>query len=198
MTELRKLILVDAVTGEALDINIEGRAEIVQHAHPDTGAIHFHVEGLTAGTYRFILIDLSDTTNYPHANTSYAHVEWIEAQVDSNNTGDYTVSLGFLENVDDANGDRYISKHWSGTKTAGNQLLAFDNLLPAGWRMRSQSIATHAISTNDTNYQTDVNLPSTLDPATSDTPSGNGDIVLEIVVNVGEIDVSFDIGYHSH
>lgn len=179
-------------------VDENGRIAVVQHAHPDTGAIHFHIDGLTVGTYRFILIDISDITNYPHANTTYAHVEWVEIQVDSNNTGAYSVSLGFLENVNGDNGDRYIIKHWSGSKTVGNQLLIFEHMVPAGWRMQSGRILTHAISVNDANYQTDVNLPSSIDPSAPDTPSGDGDVITEIIVTAGEINIAIDIGYHSH
>lgn len=183
---------------ETASVNTENRLDIVQHAHPDTGAIHFHVDGLTAGTTRYILIDLSDTTNYPHVNTGYVHIDWIEAQVDSNNTGAYKINLGFLKNVDADNGDRQIVKHWSGSRTAGNQLLIFEQMLPAGWRMREENHTTSEISVDDVNYQTDVDLPSTTSPGAANTPSGDGDIVLEVVVTAGEIDVAFDIGYHSH
>lgn len=194
----QKTQLVDAITGDPVAINTEGRIEIIQHPHQGFGTLHFHVEGLTAGTYRFILIDISDTTNYPHINTSNAHLDWFEIQVDADVNGDYAINLGFVENVDATAGDKYITKHWSGTKSAGNQLLESFSPFPNGWRMISSKVATHDITLNDTNYQTDVNLPSTLDPATADTPAGSGDVILEIVVNAGEINFSLDVGYHSH
>lgn len=191
-------VIRDALTGTTMTVNSEGRADVVQHAHIDSGAIHFHLAGLGVATTRYILIDISDTTNYPHNNTDYAHIEWIELEVDGSAAAAYTVNLGFLENVDADNGDRYIVKHWSGTRTAGQSIRQLDNLYPNGWRMRSENLATHAISLNDANYQTDVNLPSTLSPGVADTPSGNSDVILEIDVTAGTIDIAFEIGYHSH
>ena len=196
MSELRKLIITDGT--DDVTVNSDGHLDVVQHTHPDTGAVHFHIDGLTTGTTRYILVDLSDTTNYPHVNTTYAHLEWLQIEVDGTNAAEYKVYIGFLENVDATDGDRYIVKHVSGSRTAGQSIRMFDNFAPNGHRMRSESTATHMISLNDTNYQTDVNLPSTLDPSTSDTPSGSGDVILEIVVSAGTIDASIDLSYHSH
>ncbi len=195
----QKSQLVDAVTGEPMTVNTEGRGDVVQHSHVDQGSLHMHVDGLTAATYRYILIDISDTVNYPHSNTDYAHIEWVEVEVDGSAQATFQLNLGFLKDVDADNGDRYVVKHWSGTRTAGVSFREFVNMYPNGQRMRSESIATHMISVDDANYQTaGADLPSTLDPTTSDTPSGNGDVVLEVIVGAGTIDMAIEIGYHSH
>jgi len=153
---------------------------------------------VTADT-SFILIDISDTVNYPHSETGYVHVDWFEVQVDASTTpaADYKINLGYLDNVDATNGDLTIFKHWSGSRTTGLQLLEVFSMYPNGWRCRSESIASHAEIVDSIVYQTDVNLPSTLSPATPDTPSGDGDVVLFVEVAAGTIDVSFEIGYHT-
>jgi hypothetical protein len=184
--------------GNVMTVNSDGRGDIIQHSHLDSGAMHMHVDDLTAGTYRYIAVDISNTSGYPHDNTNYAHIEWLQLEVDGTNSAVYTVRLGFLENVDATNGDRYVMKHWSGNQTAGRQIRDFVNPYPNGWRMRSENSATHMISVDDTAYQTDVNLPSSLDPDTADTPSGSGDVVLEIIVSAGTIDIAVELGYHSH
>lgn len=198
MTELRKTFITDETSGDTMTVNSEGRGDVIQHAHVSQGTQHFHIDGLTTGTYRYILIDISDTTNYPHTLTDYVHVEWLEIEVDADVQGAYSVNLGFLDNVDATNGDRYITKHWSGSRTAGNQLLEFINPYPNGWRMRPENTVTHMISLNDTNYQTDVDLPSTLTPTAPDTPAGTGDVVLEVTVTAGTINLSQEMGYHTH
>jgi hypothetical protein len=192
-----KVQIIDPNTpAQIATVNPEGRLDVVQHANPDNGTIHFHVEGLTAGTYRYILIDISDNNNYPHVKTGFAHIEWLDIQADGNIVANYLISLGYLENVDANNGDRVVFKHWSRTREAGN--LLDDQVInyPNGWRCKSLYHTTHDKSLNDINYQIDVNLPSTLDPFTTNTPSGDGDITLEIVVNAGIINVALDISYH--
>jgi hypothetical protein len=198
MSIIRKVYVTDEVNDTTMTVNSEGRGDIVQHAHIDSGATHFHLAGLGIATTRYILIDISDTTNYPHSNTTYAHVEWVQLEVDGSAAAAYTVNFGFLENVDTDNGDRYVVKHWSGTRTAGQSIRQLDNLYPNGWRMRSGSLATHAISLNDANYQTDVNLPTTLSPGAAATAPGDGDVILEVIVTAGTIDIAVELGYHSH
>jgi hypothetical protein len=190
---------IEIVTGRGKMVTLNNRViHVVPHAHSDQGTIHFHMEDLTAGTYRVIVIDISDTDNYPHTKTDYVHLEWLEIEVDGDVIADYQINLGYLENVDENNGDRTVIKHWSGTKTAGRSIREFITVSPNGWKMKSDFHTTHMKSLNDTNYQTDANLVSTLDPTTADTPSGNGDVVMEIVVNAGSINMSFETSYHGH
>ncbi len=189
---------VRVATFNTMTINSDGHGEIVQNCHPDSSAMHFHIEDQTASSTSFILIDISDTTNYGHSNTSFIHIEWVQAQVDASITGNYELSIAFLEDVDVTSGNRYIIKHWSGTQQAGNQLLIFENMFPSGWKMRAINNATHLISLNNTDYQTDVNLATTLDPSSADTPPGAKDVIMFLEVTAGTINVAIDIGYHSH
>lgn len=198
MGQGNKRVQVDGNTGKAMTVNSEGRGDVVQHAHVGQATLHFTVEGLEVGIHRFILIDISDTANYPHINTDYVHIEWLHTEIDGNNQADYTSCIGFLKNVDASNGDRYALSCVSGTKTAGQSIRLFENYYPNGYRLRSESIVTSNISLNDTAYQTDVNLKSTLNPITADTPAGNGDVILEIVVNAGVVNANIDLGYHTH
>jgi len=189
--------VTDASTGSKMTVNSEGRGDVVQHAHPDNGMINFTSADLTA-SQDFILIDISDTTNYPHVGTSYAHIEWANVQVDSDNNGDYNLSIGYLENVDATDGD--YREIWSITrsKQIGNNFSGHFPLYPNGPKCTNGFVATSIKSDNDTNFQTDVNLASTLDPTTADTPSGDGDLVLRVTRNAGTIKVLIQIGYHSH
>lgn len=175
-----------------------GAIKVSEHSVVGNGAFHMHIDSITAGTTRYIVIDISDTTNYPHTETDYPHLEWIQMAVDGNATADYVISVGFLDDVDATNADSYMMKHWSGTKTAGRSFREHLVFAPNGWKMSPEFIATSDVTLNDTNYQTDVNLPSTIDPGTSDTPSGSGDMILEVVVAAGEISLSLEGGYHSH
>ncbi len=54
------------------------------------------------------------------------------------------------------------------------------------------------IDLNDVAFQTDVNLATPVDPATTDTPSGTGDIALRVIMVAGSIDLALGATYHSH
>jgi hypothetical protein len=192
----RKVVVSSTKGDYDMTVNEEGRGDVVQHAHPNSGTIHF--EASITATSRFILIDVSDTTNYPHTETNYVHIEWLQVAVDGDNQADYEVCIGFLENVDATNGDFYGAKCFSGTKTAGRSFVQFESPYPNGWRMRTSDMATSKTSLNDTNYQTDVDLKTTLDPSTADTPSGDGDVVAVVTVSGGTLNLTVDIGYHTH
>ena len=85
---------------DTMSVYSEGHGNVINHSHIDQGATHMHVDGLGAGTTRYLLVDISDTTNYPHANTTYIHLEWFEVEVDGSAAAEYQVNLGFIENVD--------------------------------------------------------------------------------------------------
>lgn len=178
-------------------INSDGYADVTQHAHPDNGWVHFHSGDITA-SQDFILVDISDTTNYPHTLTTYCHLEWLRLEVDSSNTGDYTVEVGFLNNVDGTDGDFYSISNVNGSKQAGNTKEVSYPFYPNGPRCTIGSTVSSDSSLNDTAFQTDVNLASTVDPSTADVPSGTGDLVLRVTRNAGTIVVAVDISYHTH
>jgi hypothetical protein len=180
--------------------NVEdGNLDVLQHAHSDAGVAHFHLEGITgAATYTYLIIDLSDTTNYPHDYTSVIHIDWIKFEVASDVTGDYLITWGVVENVDATDGDYYIIDHISGSRIAGNSVKGFYEFNGAGWTMDSARMATGHTSLNDVTFQTDVNLPTTLSPGVAATPPGDGDLIMQVVLAAGTIDVICTVGYHTH
>jgi len=51
---------------------------------------------------------------------------------------------------------------------------------------------------DQTAFQTDVNLGSTADPTTVDTPSGENDLAVRVTMAAGTIELSIILGYHTH
>jgi hypothetical protein len=184
-------------------INDDGRGDVVQHAHPDSTTIHFHETELTTGVYRFILVDIDNIgdndTTYKHDFTNYAHIEWVQLQIDASETPSaaYDVSYGFLKNVTSTGADRYWVKHFSGTKQTGVQLNVFEDFYPNGWRMSNEFITTHARSYNVSVWNSTASYGDSINVSGGVNP-GNGDIVLEINVTAGTINIVFDMAYHSH
>ena len=181
----------------ALTINSEGRADMVQHSHSNNGWVHFESGSLSA-SQDYIFVDISDTTNYPHVDTSYIHLEYLRIHVDSDVNGNYAVQVGFLENVDESNGDFYPLVDISGTKKTGNTIDQIFPFYPNGAKGTSSFAVSSEKSLNDTAFQTDVNLASSLDSGTTDTPSGDGDLAIRVVVNAGSIIVGVEASYHTH
>lgn len=194
------LQLVKITDGDGTIAAIENQSlSVIQHAHSDNGVAHFYATGLTSGTHDFIVVDLSDTTNYPHDySASEVHIDWIKYEIDSDNTGVYIIGWGFLENVDDTNGDLHIVDHISGSKSVGNSMLGYYNYTAAGPQGNLSKVVTGHKAINDVAFQTDVNLPTTLSPGAATTPSGDGDFILRNVQTAGTIDIVLTIGYHTH
>lgn len=195
----KNVIIRDPTTAEGATVNVDGRQDVVQHSHPDSGYIHCDFDVTAgAGNTDIILIDLSDTTNYPHSNTGYIHLEEIYIDVDSGSSSVYTITVGFLENVDATDGDLYEIMHIDGSKDAGLSKEIHKKFYPNGPKCTSSSIATSGITLNDTTYQTDVNLATTIDPSTADTPPGSGDLVIRAVTTSADIGIEINIAYHTH
>ena len=187
--------VTDPTTGVQQSVDSLGHADVVAHAHAEGG--HALFEKDISATADFIFIDISDTTNYPHDNTSWIHFGNLIIDVDASNLADYEIHLGFLSNVDATNGDFTHIYGWSGTKSAGNNIREVIATHPESVKARpSSNIGKQDL--NDTAFQTDVNLASTKDPATADTPSGDGDIALRVTMNAGSINLKLGVVYHSH
>jgi len=185
------------ITGSSVSGEEKFCLDVIQHAHEGNGMIHFVKDGILA-TQDLILIDISDTDNYPHLETGFAHIAWFNFQVDASSDADYIIQIGFLENVDDTNGDFSELFRVSGTRKAGNNKAGFFPMSPQGPSTSSGKLATSIKSLNDTAFQTDVNLASTLDPGTADTPSGDGDMVARVTIAAGTINLNVQVGYHGH
>lgn len=175
---------------------IEDYVDVIQHSHEDTGMMLFSTT-LTA-SQDFILVDISNTTDYHHVSTDYIHIDNWSLDIDATTNANYTLEIGYLENVDGTNGDFTSINEESGSNKLGVNKSVNYIPYPNGPRCQSTWFTSSIKSLNDTAFQTDVNLASTLDPSTADTPSGDGDLVLRAVVSAGTITVGLRISYHTH
>jgi hypothetical protein len=181
-----------------MTVNSEGRADTVAHSHPDTVVAHFSSGPITA-TQNYILVDISDTTNYKHVNTGFLHWEWLRIFSEVSANANYKVEVGYLSNVDATNGDFSVLYIAKGDNVVGRVVNEFLPYAPAGPRASDTYAVTSTRYVDDTAFQTDVNLRSTIDPTgTAATPSGNGDLAIRITVTAGTVDLSVNLGYHSH
>lgn len=155
--------------------------------------VHLDADGVAADT-AFMLVDLSDTTNWPHGETDHLHVDTVDIMFnpDASFTGD--IQLGFLVDVDADNGNLHVMHNWHFS-------LDRDTLMDhLSWIfIQHAAQAAHVfgpVIADSTLFQTDVNLQGP-DGAVA-YPSGDGDLVLRIARTAGVIDVGITVGYVSH
>ena len=173
-----------------------GHLAITPHAHPEGGHILF--KKTFSASEDVILIDLSDTTNYPHDYAAWIHTSNIIMSIDASALAEYVIQLGFLDNVDDTNGDFHEVFSIDGSKKAGNSHFVTISTSPESPRFLSSKFVG-PVEVDQTSFQTDVNLRSTLDPTgAAATSSGNGDMAMRVTHTAGTYAVSIAIGYHSH
>lgn len=163
------------------------KADILRSSKEEPVALKYHINGLTTSTST-VLIDLSDTTNFPHKYTGAINIANISVQVDKLDTSSGTIKIGVVTRVDVSSADvkYFYEASYNNTVAASflNEVTRFTNTAGFFFRTKVNSANnTPYIISNDTSntaiFQTDVQLPS---------PNGNilpgkGDIVLSFTNN---------------
>ena len=159
--------------------------------YSNTQTVHLDTGSITAET-AFMLIDISDTTNWKHTETDHVIIRSIVVQIDPDSTYLGEVDIGFLSSVDGTNGDFNHIIDVSVRKKS--DLIIQDLLFTGGFHCQSTTHFGPKIA-NSTLFQTDVNLAGP-DGATS-YPSGNGDLVMVVDRDAGAVNVSVTIIYET-
>lgn len=172
---------------------------VVPHEHPGHGTVHVRIENITSDQ-RVILIDLSDTTNWPHTAGTVVHLEYIDFEIDSDVNGAYTVHIEYLESCSTASCTSTPVWSTSGSKTAGNNTDVSLNWTSNGPVCKSGpggSMSSESI-TGNTNYQTDTAMISADDLVTPTVYPNNGDVALHVDWIAGSFTLDMVVSYHSH
>jgi len=156
----------------------------------DVEVIHIDAEDVAATT-GFMLIDLSDTTNWPHTDTGHIDILFMILTTDPSATFSGDIQLGFLTNVGATDGDFNEIFELHMEKKPEPEVVEI-NYGAFGVALETDHFFG-PITANDTIWQTDVNLQGP-DGNTS-FPSGNGDLVLLVTRTASDISVSVTIGY---
>lgn len=158
-----------------------------------TQSFHIDVQNIIAASTAFMLIDLSDTTNWKHTNTGHINLEYLAIEVDPDSSFAGEVKIGFLSSVNGTDGDF-------------NQILDIDMVRKADLLVEILNFGGHGfdcettshfgpVTANSVLFQTDVSLLGP-DGGTS-YPSGDGDLVMIISRTAGAVDVSMTAGYET-
>lgn len=168
-------------------------SQYVVDGFADVQTVHLDAQSVNTQT-AFMLIDISDTTNWPHTNTDHIILDHILIEVDPDSSYLGEIKIGFLTNVDATNGD--FNQLLDIDMARQSQLLVEDLTFGGGFHCQS---STHfgPILANSVLFQTDVDLGGPDDSGTTTYPSGNGDLILLIERSAGTVDVSITIIYET-
>lgn len=160
----------------------------------------YSTTGLTASTH-VVVIDLSDTANYPHKFTGAINVMALRISVDKIATSSGTIKIGVVSGCSVSIGTvTYFAELTYDRSAAGTEVVG--NWVYNSGFVRTKvdsNEATPYIASNDrllasTAFQTDVVLPSI--PGNS--APGKGDIVLTYTASgSGATDISVEVVYNS-
>ena len=157
-------------------------------------SVSMHLDNLIA-SQDFILVDVSDTTNWPHANGSgKVNIHSISIFLDPDNTFNGDITLIFIEENDSTDGTTHELYGVHLQKQAVEQEISkiFQTPLVAD-KIKHLS---DTINTTDTGVQDDVALASVFDKTVAySTLPEDDDVLLRLDMSAGSIDIGITIQY---
>lgn len=159
-----------------------------------TQTVHIDTEDVSVQT-AFMLIDISDTTNWTHTDTGHIILDYICILADPDTSFLGEVKVGFLKDVDTTNGDFLQILDIDLAKKSDLLIQEFE-FGSHGFHCQSTTHFGKEIA-NSTLFQTDVSLGGPDDPTTLTYPSGAGDLVLIVERAAGTVRASITIGYET-
>lgn len=152
-----------------------------------TGMARVTLDNVSATTWA-VLVDLSDTTNFPHKYTGRLDISQVGMQVDREGTAIGRFQMGIVTRVDATSGDVTFIRSIMFEKGDVTNFLRLETLAPLEIQAgvvggKTTQIVSSAGAVNDTGLQTDVPLRSPLGDAS--VAPGVGDIVVRALHNSG-------------
>ena len=170
-------------------------------------------EGVAAST-AYVLVDLSDTTNYRHKDTNAIHLLGLNLHAEKASDGVYDVWVGVISEVDATNGTAIWLHCWhleavgnptdSTDRFAGVVDFTFGGANPDGVNLEVNAstagseklryVVSNLTQASNTNWQTDTGLASPVGAAGGSTGKpGAGDLVVWVEEVSGEGTIDFVI-----
>ena len=187
-----KVTQFDSSGNEAGMLTHEGQtSQRVVPGIVDDFTVHIDVQNIAA-SQAFMLVDLSDTTNWPHVETGHFNMTFASVGINPNTAFRGDVYFGFLSNVDGTDGDLHIMATYHFEQAACSNVQV-DLVTPFNHLEGNEDNWFGPINLNNSAFQTDVNLQGP-DGATA-YPSGDGDFVMWIDMTAGNVDIGMTFGY---
>jgi len=154
------------------------------------------------GTYWYGIIDLSDTTNWPHDNTNRIDISVLYLNIDKAGAARGTVGLGVITRIDGTSADiEFIAGH-SFIQNASDSIDFAVNIAPTQLKCNVVGGTLARIKTGVKALAvTAINTGTTLSFGTGGptfTPAV-GDIVFRLITTTnGDVNFFSELAYHSH
>jgi len=175
-------------------------ADIMKSSKEEPVAVKYSFSGLTASTHT-ILIDLSNTSGFPHKNTGAINIAAINVSIDKLAASSGTLKIGVANDVNISSTNiSYFFEATYDRAAAGTEIWRYANAEGYLYRLRTTSSnTTPYLLTNDTLsttiFQLDVNNSS---PTGTPVPAGRGDVLLSFTNNgPSATDISVEVLYNS-
>jgi hypothetical protein len=155
---------------------------------------------ITADKY-IILVDLDDTTNYPHnSGTSCLNIDSFSLSINfSTNTAEANVKVGVITRIDGTNADiSYLISETSSVQSANESITVFQNFQPSAvkFEVSGGAIVGGVTNDKDTNNNS-VNTGLSLDSPTGNVTPAVGDIIVFFDYIADNYNAVVSILYHS-
>ena len=192
----KKVIITDGT--EKATVSAEGYLDVAAHgevSRHDGTSVSFRKDGINTAT-GYVLIDLSDTTNYPHLSTTHLGIDWIIITGLASSTAVGYYDIGFITRIDETNSDWQSIFHGHFDKKE-ERFEVMLNMIPQSIMcLVSQHLSGGELKiTSDTIFQNDATVEGVYSATT--TPAV-GDLVLKVTLSAGTADMAVAVGYHSH
>lgn len=177
----------------------------------DSFAVNLGAEDVAAST-AYVLVDLSDSTNFPHSNTAWINLLGLIFNSEGASDGIFDVWVGVLTENDTTDGSAtwvhvfHLESQFNATDDTNRYADEIDFTLggsnPDGLNLKIVSgalvyFAGNQTQANNVNWDSDANLAS---PVGTTTNPGVGDVVVyvEEVTDTGTLDFSVTAIYETH
>lgn len=160
--------------------------------------IEFVKSGIAASGYS-ILVDLSDTTNFPHDRTGRIDISEISISVDRDSTATGVIKIGVIVGIDGTDADIVWATQLTFEKSDTRNISKRQRYSPSQLKLGvSGGALTRGISNNTTASETSVNTGVTLESprgAGTVTPAV-GDVIVYYGRSAGTYDLDIFLTYH--
>lgn len=153
--------------------------------------VHLTQQNLGAGA-GFMLVDLSDTTNWKHTETGHIDLLWLQISINPSSAFQGDIDIGFLSDITDTSGtlNHIMTFHLD---LASGPINIFENYAQAQIQCTTGRWFGQS-TTSDTTWQTDVDLVGP-DGGAAAYPSGDGDLVMKVTRTAGNVDIGITLAY---
>lgn len=202
----RSVITGECEFGGYRNVKITPNDELYVNTHASVKTNTLHYSKSITSTEYFMLVDLSDTTNFTHTETDHVKLDKICGSIKyDSNSAESELKIGVITRIDtQASGNGididYVYNFKSGVQNAKNSLNFDNDFEPKSINCGVSGSTLTKVMTNDKEdglitFDSDVNPMNSFNGLTPYPEVG--DIVLKSVYNTSNYDFALNLEYHT-